>query len=119
MKQGLKLRNNDQRIVNRGREIQRAQRLVKSIRSHVITASRIKKPRFVTWGDRKGNRRLRHVPMKQGLKLRDNDQRIVNRGREIRRAYSGCMWKRKETTRLILFLFVKPLFAITLRDVIT
>jgi hypothetical protein len=85
----------------------------------VITTSRIEKPRFVTWGDREGSGRLRHVPMKQGLKVRDNDQRIVNSGREIRRAYSSYMWRRKKTTRLIMFLFVKHLFAITLRDVIT
>jgi hypothetical protein len=55
--------------------------------------------------------------MKQDLMLRDGDHRIVNRGREIRRTYRGCLRKRKKTTRLILFLLVKPLLAITVKDV--
>jgi hypothetical protein len=53
--------------------------------------------------------------MKHTLKLGDSDHRIINRGR----TYSGCMWTRKSTTRLMLFSFVILLLAVALKDVMT
>ena len=92
-------------------------REMRSMMSHVIKASWVEKPRFIIWSDGEGRGRLRHILMKQDLKLRDSDHMIVNRGRKIRITYNDCLWKRKKTTRLILFLFFKPLLSITLRDV--
>ena len=56
--------------------------------------------------------------MKHILKLRDSDQMIINKGKEIRNAYNDCLWKRKETVSLVLFLFVfVPLLFTTFRYV--
>ena len=88
---------------------------MRSMRSHVITASWVDEPRFVTWGDWEGRGRLRHILMKHTLKLGNSDHRIVNRGR----TYSGCLGTRKKTTRLMMFPLVIFLLSVALRDVMT